>query len=427
MRLHSFARVMEASALREAEAADREIAAGRRRGPLHGVPVAVKDLCDTAGVVTAVGTRVMADRVPSRDATVVSRLRGAGAVILGKLAMTEGAYSDHHPDIPAPVNPWSADLWPGVSSSGSGVATAAGLCFAGLGSDTGGSIRLPSAMNSLVGIKPTYGRVPLTGVVPMAASLDHVGPLARSVLDAAIVLDAIAGFDPDDATSASEPPDDCTAAARACRAGLKGTTVGFDARACEGLDDDLVALVEKAVDTLAGLGAKVKSIRLPALLDVLGAWSLLCGAEMLVAHERFYPQKADDYGPGLRMFLDLSSAIPARELARAGLARFEILGRLQRVFQDCDVIACPTLGVRVAAGVSVADPDGLVLLAKATRFTAPFNVSRNPCVALPCGRAADGFPASLQLVGRHWAEATIVRIAAAYEAATPWHEQHPSL
>jgi amidase len=204
-RLRAYATVTEDLALRQADRAAVEIAKGQYRGPLHGIPIAVKDLCYTKGIVTSAGMPIHGKFKPSYDATVVRRLRAAGAVLLGKLQMTEGAFAEHHPDIKAPVNPWHKDHWSGVSSSGSGVATASGLCFASLGSDTGGSIRYPSAANGLSGLKPTWGRVSRHGVFDLASSLDHIGPMCRSSADCAAVLQVIAGADPHDPTATSEP------------------------------------------------------------------------------------------------------------------------------------------------------------------------------------------------------------------------------
>ena len=417
--LHAYFTVTAESALAEARAAEREIAAGRYRGPLHGVPVAVKDLCDTAGVRTTAGTRVMATRVPDRDATVVARLRAAGAVLLGKLAMTEGAYAEHHPDYTAPVNPWNSAAWTGVSSSGSGVATAAGLCFASLGSDTGGSIRFPSAMNGLVGIKPTYGRVPVTGVFPMAASLDHVGPMCRTVADAAVVLQTIAGRDDEDPTSALEPISDYTGAAGAASHGIAGLRIGVDRRGLEDLDAEICAKFDTAMRALAALGAKVVDVRLPAAAAELSArWIVTCSVEMLVGHADFFPSRADDYGPALRMVLELARATPAEEYARTHLLRQRFAGELERLFADVDLFACPTIGIPAPAGLSVLDPVVAQLMGKLMRFTAPFNFSGSPTISLPCGLRSDGVPASLQLVGRHFEETTLIRTAAAYEAAS---------
>src|SRR5581483_9008031 len=223
-KLHAYATVTTEVALEQAKAAEAEIARGERRGPLHGVPIAVKDLCYTCGIPTAAGMPIHAGFLPEHDATVVTRLREAGAVLLGKLQLTEGAMADHHPDVTPPVNPWNASHWAGASSSGSGVATAAGLCFASLGSDTGGSIRFPSAMNGVTGIKPTWGRVSRHGIFPLGPTLDHVGPMARSAEDAAIVLGAIAGADASDPTALAAPVPDYLALAPEVR----GVRIGVD-------------------------------------------------------------------------------------------------------------------------------------------------------------------------------------------------------
>lgn len=418
--LHAYFTVTAENALAEAREAEREIASGRYRGPLHGVPIGVKDLCDTAGVRTTAGTRVMAGRVPDRDATVVARLRAAGAVVLGKLATTEGAGAEHHPDYAPPVNPWNAAAWTGVSSSGSGVATAAGLCFASLGTDTGGSIRFPSAMNGLVGIKPTYGRVPVTGVFPMAASLDHVGPICRRVVDAALVLQTIAGRDDEDPTSALVPVGDYADAAQTAARGIAGLHVGVDRQALAGLDDEICRLFEDALGALAGLGAKILDVRLPTIMEELASrWILTCGAELLVAHAEFFPSRADDYGPALRMFLELARAAGPEEYARTHLLRLRFGGELARLFEGIDVFACPTVGARAPAGLSVIDPATLELWGKLSRFTSPFDFSGSPTISVPCGLLADGVPASLQLVGRHFEETTLIRAAAAYESRVP--------
>ena len=232
--LKSYAYVMATSALEQAKAADLEIAAGKVRGPLHGVPIAVKDLCWTKDAPTAAGMKIYRDNRPKEDATVVIKLKEAGAVILGKLQLTEGAYADHHPEVDPPRNPWDAGLWAGASSSGSGVATAAGLCYASLGSDTGGSIRFPSAANAVTGLKPTWGRVSRYGVFELAATLDHIGPMARSAVDCGAMLGAIAGADPNDPTALLEPVPDYLAN---LSGSLQGTRIGVDPRwTSEGVD-----------------------------------------------------------------------------------------------------------------------------------------------------------------------------------------------
>ncbi|HZH07251.1 MAG TPA: amidase, partial [Lautropia sp.] len=225
--LRSYVTVTADIALEQARKAEEEIGNGRIRGPMHGVPVGIKDLCETKGVKTTWGSKILADYVPDADCSVVSKLYDAGAIMLGKVKMTEGAFSVHHPEVEPPINPWHADLWPGVSSSGSGVATAAGLCFGAIGTDTGGSIRFPSGANGLTGLKPTWGRVSRHGVLPLADSLDHVGPMTRSAADAGAMLGAMAGVDPNDPTTLEAPVPDYLAG---IDQGIRGLRIGFDPR-----------------------------------------------------------------------------------------------------------------------------------------------------------------------------------------------------
>ncbi|MCU1340378.1 MAG: amidase, partial [Bryobacterales bacterium] len=257
-KLKSFAYVMADSALADAAAAEKEIAAGKIRGPLHGVPVAVKDLCWAKGAPAAHGMTIHRDFRPTEDATVVARLKDAGAIILGKLQQTEGAYADHHPKIDPPKNPWNADLWPGASSSGSGVATAAGLCFGSLGTDTGGSIRFPSGANGVTGLKPTWGRVSRYGAFELAATLDHIGPMARSAVDCGAMLGVIAGHDPKDTTSVPLTVPDYLAG---LTGDLRGVTIGVDRRwTSEGTDGDAAKGLAEGLRVAADLGAKIKEI-----------------------------------------------------------------------------------------------------------------------------------------------------------------------
>ncbi len=417
----AFAHVRAEAAQAEAAAADAERRQGRDRGPLHGIPIAVKDLCGVTGLPTSAGTRVLRDRIASEDATVVARLRAAGAVLLGTLHMTEGAYVAHHPDVEPPRNPWNPDRWSGVSSSGSGAATAAGLCVASLGTDTGGSIRFPSAVNGLVGIKPTYGRVSRHGVFPLSESLDHIGPMTRSVRDAAIVLSAIAGFDPDDATSSRIPvPDYCSD----LRRGIEGIRIGIDHRyALEGTDAKIVSPILECASVFAAAGASICDVRLPEWEEALQAWVPICAADVALAHAGLFPERRDEYGPELAQILDLGRALPAVELARAQRVRARFSGELERVFEEVDLILCPSIGYPVPErrpdftdGERVS---GMI------RFTAPFDMSGSPTISLPCGFAADGLPLSVQLVARHWDESLLCRAGAAFEGATDWHTQHP--
>ena len=278
-RLKSYATVMADSALAEARQAEAEIAAGEYRGPLHGIPIAVKDLCYTDGVRTMGGSKVLEDFVPDFDSTVVARFRAAGAVLLGKLNMTEGAMAGYHRARQVPVNPWAADRWTGTSSSGSGVATAAGLCYASLGSDTGGSIRSPSASCAIVGLKPTWGRVSRYGVLALAESLDHVGPMTRSTWDCAAVLEVIAGDDPHDPTTLPEP---APTILDEIGAGVAGMRIGYDRRyASENVIPPIAEAVAASVQTLASLGAQIVEIELPDLRPYISHYLTLCVVEAL--------------------------------------------------------------------------------------------------------------------------------------------------
>jgi amidase len=262
VRLKSYATRTFELALAQAKEADDEIARGKVRGALHGVPIAVKDLCNTRGIPTAAGMLIHKDYRPAEDATVVARLRDSGAVLLGKLQMTEGAFGQHHPSIDPPVNPWSAEHWTGVSSSGSGVATAAGLCFGSLGTDTLGSIRFPSTMNGLTGLKPSWGRVSRAGIFALAPSLDNVGPMTRSAADAAAMFRVIAGADPLDPTAVQSAVPDYLGV---IDEGVRGLRVGIDLRLIsEGADADMVRACEEAASVFRRLGVQLKEVTLPS-------------------------------------------------------------------------------------------------------------------------------------------------------------------
>jgi amidase len=320
--LKSYATVMGSQALADARSADAEIAAGRYRGPLHGVPIGIKDLCYTRGVRTMGGLAVRKDFVPDFDGTVVARLRAAGAVILGKLNLSEGAAAGYNPTFDVPLNPWNHDRWPGMSSSGSGVATAAGLCFGSIGTDTGGSIRNPASANGVVGLKPTYGRVSRYGVLVMADSLDHVGPLAREVADAALMFDAIAGPDARDRTSITTPPEQTFAA---LGRDVRGLRIGIDRDyALKGTDPGQAAALEDALVVLQGLGASIVDVRMPDVTGIVDTWMTICNAEMLAAHAATYPSRADEYGPYLRTFLEGATQVTPDQLADARRRRAEL-------------------------------------------------------------------------------------------------------
>ena len=425
-RLHSYARVTPEAALAAAEQADREIAQGRIRGPLHGVPLAVKDLCDTQGVVTAAGTTIFRDHVPSRDAGVVARLKAAGAVLLGKLQMTEGAFAAHHPAIEPPVNPWSAAHWTGVSSSGSGVATAAGLCYGSLGTDTLGSIRFPSTMNGLSGLKPTWGRVSRAGVFPLAETMDHVGPMTRSAADAAAMLGAIAGGDADDPTSAQLPVPDYVAG---IDGGVEGLRIGIDRALIESsADTDMARVTETAATVLAQLGATLHAVSFPSPDQIVRDAVLLCAVEAAVAHEATYPARAREYGPVLSGLLELGRKADGREVAKIHRRRKEFSGRLEALLREVDVLLMPAMDIAAPTLDDLAahrdDPQARYAR---VRFTAPFDMTGSPCLTLPGGATLESLPVGFQLVGRHFAEALLLRAGHSYQQASDWHRRRPPL
>lgn len=424
--LHSYFYLMRDSALQQAAEADREIASGTIRGPLHGVPIALKDLIWTKDAPTTHGMIIHKDHYPAEDSTVVERFRAAGAVILGKLAQTESAFADHHPEITRPSNPWGSALWTGVSSSGSGVATAAGLCFGAIGTDTGGSIRFPSNANGLTGIKPTWSRVTRHGACELAASLDHIGPMARSAADAAAMLQAIAGRDEKDPTSSSEPVPDYLAL---MTRGISKLRIGLDkAWALDKVDDDTRAALQSAIATLSALGATFVDITMPDTEKAAAEWSALCAVETALAHEATYPAQKEQYGPGLAGLLDLGHSVTALEYQRLLLSRAALRGDISALFSNVDLVLAPatafaglTWDTMTRFGTDQALFNGVL------RYTSAFDASGHPTITLPCGMTAAGAPIGFQLVAAHFAEATMIQGAWAYQQATDWHQKHPTL
>ena len=423
--LKSIARLTPELALEQAAVAEAEIARGEIRGPLHGAPIALKDLCWTEGVVTARGMTIYADFVPDEDATVTRRLAEAGAILLGKLQNTEGAFADHHPEIPAPVNPWNADHWPGVSSSGSGVATAAGLCFGALGSDTGGSIRFPSAANGLTGLKPTWGRVSRYGVFELAATLDHIGPMARSAADAAAMLAAIAGADPKDPTAAQVPVPDYLAA---LGGGLGGLRVGIDPAYNAGVDAITAAALAEVIAAVEASRADLVEVEFPDSAQIVVDWVPACAVETAVAHEATYPARKAEYGPGLAGLIETGRALSGMDLQKLILRRNDFRGRVAALFRAVDLLLVPAQG---AASPTVARMatfgEDAELFEQQLRYTCVFDMSGNPTITLPCGFTPQGTPVAFQFVADHWNEAKLFQAGHAFQQATDWHRRHPAL
>jgi amidase len=425
-KLKSYATVMADQAMAAAREAEAEIAAGRYRGTLHGVPVAVKDLCSTTGVATMGGTAVLENNIPDFDATVISRLRAAGAVLLGKLNLTEGAMAGYNPKRRVPQNPWREDYWPGASSSGSGAATAAGLAYATLGTDTGGSIRHPAAVCGTVGLKPTWGRVSRYGVLDLAQSLDHVGPLTRSAADAGIVMQAISGIDPKDPTTLVEPVPDMLGGAEA---GARGLVIGWDsAYGSEDLAPDHAATVAAGVEVMRVLGAHVVEVTLPSRLrQYLAAWPVLCSAEAADAHRAFFPARADEYGPWFREWLNRGAGFSAADYAAAQALRHACNGEMAVTMQGIDLLVCPSTA-RAAYPYTAEHAYGPIPKNRDpwdSRFTVPMDFAGLPTISLPCGLNKEGLPLSLQFAGHRLAEPLLVRAGMAYESATQWHRLHP--
>jgi amidase len=423
--LRSYRTVMAEQARAQAAAADKEIAAGKWRGPLHGVPVAVKDLCFTSNAPTSAGMNIYKDKVPDYDATVVRKLNDAGAVLLGKLHMTEAASLMHHPALPRPLNPWSADHWTGISSSGSGVATAAGLCYAAIGSDTGGSIRFPSSSCGLTGIKPTYGRVSRHGIFPLSESMDHVGPMARSAADAAAMLGVIAGEDAEDPTTSIAPVPDYLAE---LAQGIRGLRIGVDSNyTYKDVDAEIVAAVQAAEKALTSAGAKITPMTFPPLEDLLGTLSAM-GFEIADSHRATYPARASEYGPELATMLASGHKAEPLAVAAALRERRNFTGRVQRIWKDVDLLLIPALAIPVPTAVDMETMGtNHALIGKSFRFTVPFNITGNPTITLPCGVTKLGLPIGLQLVGPHLSEALLCRAGHAFQQATDWHTRHPNL
>lgn len=425
--LHSYARIMRDQALAQAEQAERQIMHGDPTGPLHGVPVAIKDLFWVSGAPTAAGTTVHQHFVPQEDATAVRKLREAGAIILGKLQLTEGAFATHHPSITPPVNPWGAGHWAGASSSGSGVATAAGLCFASLGTDTGGSIRFPCAASGLTGIKPTWGRVSRYGVFELGASLDHAGPMARSAADAALLLSVIAGHDPRDPTTLAPGRLDLPDAHSESTRDLRGLTVGIDYDWCTtGTDAVIVEAIDRALVTLKELGATVRAVRMPDVRNVVNEWEINCGVEVAVAHAHTYPRFAGEYGPALTRLIETGRETSALRYQQVLLNRAAFRGQMDKLMSDIDLLLAPVQPFAAPTheqlGALAGDPE---LNARLIQFTAPLNASGHPAMVLPCGLTEQRMPIGLQFIAARGAEALLCRAGIAWQRVTDWHRARP--
>ena len=423
--LHSYLVVTGDDARAQAKAADAEIAAGRYRGLLHGVPIAIKDLFYTAGVPATFGSMAYKDFKSDYTATIIERLLAAGAVILGRLALHEGALAEHHPGFgDAPTHPYVKGYWPGGSSSGSGVATAAGLCFGSLGSDTGGSIRFPSASNGLTGLKVTWGRVSRYGVFTLANSLDTVGPMCRSAADCAAMMDVIAGHDENDPTSLTAPVPNYSAelgdvfGARDLRIGVDWDYISNDT------DPEIVAALKAALDAYQAIGAKIIPIKVPDVYEVTRLQFVMMETECANYHRELFKTDPSGFGK-LKDTIEHGLAYDPAVVASAYIEKDRFKGELMQLFDSVDVIAAP---IMPKIGLLYSELDSIFkTIPKFGRFTGPYNMAGTPTVTFPTGMSSIGLPLAMQLIGPHLSESTLLKAAHAFQQATAWHLQRPRL
>jgi len=427
-RLNAFIAIFAEQALEAAQRAEQEIAAGQRRGPLHGVPLALKDIFALPGVQVTAGSKVLGAWVPEEDATVVGRLKAAGAIFVGTLNLYEFATGAVlNPHYGPTHNPWQLDHTTGGSSTGSGAAVAAGIVYGTLGTDTGGSVRIPAALCGLVGFKPTYGRVSRYGVTPLAWSLDHVGPLTRTVRDTALLMSVIAGHDPRDTTTSRLPVPDYVAALTGTVAGVR---VGVPREwFFEDLDADVQQAVEQAIQQLQALGVQVTEVSWGSIRQVSALYAISL-AEGAAAHEGWIRTRADFYGADVRERMRQGLLVPAVAYLKAQRLRAVVMRDLEQIFRDIDVLVTPTAPIpapKLDSGPGeIGAPLG-ALRSTLRRLTLPFNMTGSPAVSVPCGFSRDGLPIGLQLVSRPFDEARLLNLAHTYEQSTPWKDRHPPL
>jgi aspartyl-tRNA(Asn)/glutamyl-tRNA(Gln) amidotransferase subunit A len=421
-RLLAYITVNRDDARTAARNAEAELIAGDWRGPFHGVPVALKDLCYTRGVLTTGGSKILADFVPDFDSTVWARLREAGAVLLGKLNLHEFAagVTNTNPHWGTCRNPYNLERIPGGSSGGSGAAIAAHTAAATIGTDTGGSIRIPAAFCGCVGMKPTWSRVSRFGVMPLADSLDHVGPITRTVRDAALMLQVIAGHDPHDSTSSTEPMPDYVQGLTG--GDLTGVRVGIIKELLTGLSDEVAISFNSALLQLRILGAEVDEVEIANIDMSSTIATAIMFAEAGEYHEQWMRTRAHDYGADVRRMLEAGMLTPAIYYVRAQRSRAAILAETLKALDKFTVLVAPTAAIpapRIDVGGRALSDSGepVDMVAAVLRFTAPFNVTGQPALALPTGLSPEGLPLSMQIIGKPFDEATVFKVADAYERA----------
>ena len=428
--LNSFITLLPEQARAASRRAEGEIRRGNYRGPLHGIPVGLKDLFNTAGVRTTSGTRIYDAYVPAEDCTVAARFREAGTILLGKLNMHPLAFgpTGENGDYGHMHNPWNPERITGGSSGGSGSATAAGQCHITMGSDTGGSVRIPAALCGIVGLKPTYGRVSRAGLTPLSWCLDHPGPMTRTVEDAALAMNVIAGYDPRDAATANVPVPDYTSALMGDARGLRIGVVKeyFETEVDAGVAD----LAQRAIAELGELGAEIVDVSLPMYQYAQPISNAILSAEATAAHQDALLNHGDKLYPQVRDRLEEGLFISAGEYLRAQQARQVFCAQVDDLLREVDLLAGPVEPVTAPAILERRIEVGgewLPAVPMLTKYTRVYNITGSPAISLPCGFADDGLPVGLHLAGRNFDELTVLRAAYAYQQANEWHTRRPPL
>ncbi len=421
--LNAFLTITADRALHLARQADQEIAAGKQRGHLHGMPLALKDLFDTAGVRTTAGAKFYRERVPAENAFVVQKLENAGVVLLGKLNMHEIALgvTNVNPHYGACRNPWNTRLVTGGSSGGSGAALAAGLCLGSLGSDTGGSIRIPASLCGVVGFKPTRGRLSLRGVLPLSWNVDHVGPMARSVRDIVLLMQAIDGYDSQDPYSLPHEAEDWLAN---LEAGVRGwrVAVADDEFYTSATHPEVLAGVNAAAVVFEQLGALVTRVPFPGARQAAAANLLVVTSDAAAYHQERLQTSPEDFGEDVLRRLQAGAAYTSSEYIRARHAQATLRRQFELFFESYDALLTPATPVPAPP---IEGPDAVEQARLLTRFTAPFNLTGLPSISMPCGFTSGNLPFGLQITAAPWADRKVLQAAQAYEQATAWHTRHP--
>ncbi|MFF2840579.1 amidase [Paenarthrobacter sp. NPDC057981] len=417
--LQCYVHVAEESALRAADSATEELQRGFDRGPLHGVPISIKDIFFDKSFPTTAGMSTIPPSWRANDAIAVARARAAGAIILGTTVTTEGVFSGYRPGQTPPRNPWQDDFWPGASSSGPAVATAAGLCFGAYGSDTGGSVRFPAAANGITGIKPTWGRVPRTGTAPLAPSLDHIGTFGRNVVDADILLSVVEGYHRTDSTSLREvnnrPPS---------RQNLSGLRVGVDPSLEAALPTDVSEALQRAVQLMEDLGAQVVKVAFPDVVAATQAWETIASVEAMIAHSETYPAAEDQYGSELKVLLRKGREQTTAQLAAAEAHRVILKLALDDLFRSIDFFVCPAFPGQIPT-LEEWDRAADEHSGSIARLTAPINLAGTPTVTLPIETDSRSMPIGLQICGPAESDGSLAIWAQTIQSRSVWHLSHP--